>query len=140
MKEVTLANYKQDKFHGAVTQAMEVVLEKQGYVSAVDVLLQMQRITPKQLEDWRMGRVDYLERITAGGLGAINRILRLLAFHAHVLNLLPSQTSYRKWGKGNKGIALRFSKSGEPKLEAAWSRHYVSPKLKQSKKSDNAAE
>jgi hypothetical protein len=31
MKEVTLANYKQDKFHGAVTQAMEVVLEKQGY-------------------------------------------------------------------------------------------------------------
>ncbi|MCA9159375.1 MAG: hypothetical protein KDA72_13665 [Planctomycetales bacterium] len=96
--------------------------------------LQMQRITPTQLEDWRIRRVDYLERITVGRLGAINRILRLMALHAHDLNLLPSQTSYRKWGKNGKGIKLRFSKSGEPKLEAAWSRHYVSPKFKQSKK------
>jgi hypothetical protein len=32
--------------------------------------------------------------------------------------------SYRKWGRGGKRIVLRFSKSGDPRLEAAYSRCY----------------
>lgn len=35
-------------------------------------------------------------------------------------NLKPSQTAYRSWGKGPKQ-PLRFSKSGEPAVEALWS-------------------
>jgi hypothetical protein len=39
--------------------------------------------------------------------------------------LKPSNTVYHKWGKGGKRILLRFSKTGAPALEAAYSRHYV---------------
>lgn len=95
------------------------------YVAPVDVLLQMQRITKQQVEDWRFGRIDYLERVTLGGLGKMSRILRIIEIHCCKLNLTPSQTAYRKWGKGGKRIVLRFSKSGEPNLEKAYSRHYV---------------
>ncbi|TWT94502.1 hypothetical protein [Stieleria varia] len=143
MKKITVENYTQDKYYDKVVRAMAVVLDKQGYVSPIDVMVQMQKLTPKQVEDWRFARIAYLERVTAGGLGAVNRILRLMGFHAHDLNLIPSQTAYRKWGKGKK-ITLRFSKSGEPKLEAAWSRHYVCPKrtrqLKQKSSTDNVSD
>lgn len=128
MKKITVANYKQDKYYEKVVRAMAAVLERQESVSPIDVMLQLQRLTPKQVEDWRFARIAYLERVTVGGLGTVNRILRLMGFHAHDLNLIPSQTVYRKWGKGGKRITLRFSKSGEPKLEASWSRHYTCPK------------
>ena len=48
------------------------------------------------------------------------RILRLLRFHVHDLNLKPSPTVYQ-----HRGHRLRFSRSGEPKIEEAWSRHFV---------------
>lgn len=128
MKKITVANYKQDKNYEKVVWAMAAVLERQESVSPIDVMLQLQRLTPKQIEDWRFARIAYLERVTMGGLGTVNRILRLMGFHAHDLNLIPSHTVYRKWGKGKKRITLRFSKSGEPRLEAAWSRHYTCPK------------
>lgn len=108
---------------------MAAVLERQESVSPIDVMMQLQRLTPKQIEDWRFGRITCLERVTVGGLGAVNRILRLMGFHAHDRNLIPSQIVYRKWGKGKKRITLRFPASGEPKLEAAWSRRYTCRKL-----------
>ena len=133
MKQITVGNYKQDKYYEKVVRAMDAILERQNSVSPIDVMLQLQRLTPKQVEDRRFARIAYLERVTAGGLGTVNRILRLMRFHAHDLNLIPSQTVYRKWGKGKTRIMLRFSKSREPNLEAAWSRHYVSPKPRAAK-------
>lgn len=129
MKKLTVENYKQDKYYAKVVRAMSAVLAKQQFVSPIDVMLQLQRLTPKQIEDWRFGRIAYLERVTVGGLGTVNRILRLMRFHAHDENLNPSHTAYRRWGRGKKHITLRFSKTGDPNLEAAWSRRYVSPKL-----------
>ena len=62
-----------------------------------------------------------------------NRILRIIGFHAHDLNMVPKITHYHQWGKG-KNQALQFSKSGDKKLEEAYSRHYLwnqSPEKKQ---------
>jgi hypothetical protein len=42
------------------------------------------------------------------------------------LNLVPSQTAYRRHGKGPKQL-LRFTKTGDPNLEAAYSRRFVWP-------------
>jgi GTP cyclohydrolase FolE2 len=53
MKKITIANYKQDKFYEKVVRAMAAVLERQEFVSPIDVMLQVQRLTPKQVEDWR---------------------------------------------------------------------------------------
>lgn len=125
MKKLTPSNYKKDSLYPSVARAMAEILKAKGYVAPVDLLLHLGRITSKQYEDWRFGRVDYLERVCTGSLGRLSRLLRILELHARSLQLTPSQTVYRKWGRGGKRIALRFSKSGTERLEAAYARHYV---------------
>jgi hypothetical protein len=84
----------------------------------------MGNLSRKDYEHWRFGRIPYLERVITGSLSKINRKLRILHLHALDRGLKPSQTVYKKWGKGPK-ILLRFSKHGDPALEAVYSRHYV---------------
>ena len=58
---------------------------------------------------------------------AIGRaLLRILRFHAHDLNLVPSVTAYRRLGKGPEQ-PLRFTKTGDRNLEEAYARHFVWP-------------
>jgi len=125
MKRLTKNDYAKDKLYPAVARAIEEILKRSDHVAPVEVLLQMERISKKQYEDWRFKRIGYLEKVTLGGLGKMIRILRIVELHCKTLNLTPSQTVYRKWGKGGKRITLQFSKHGQPKLEAAYSRHYV---------------
>lgn len=36
---------------------------KKGYASPLDLFLEMGKISPKLVEDWRFGKVPYLERV-----------------------------------------------------------------------------
>ncbi|WP_144057756.1 hypothetical protein [Novipirellula maiorica] len=69
MKKITVENYKQDKYYEKVVRAMAAVLERQENVSPIDVMLQLQRLTPKQVEDWRFARIAYLERVASRWAG-----------------------------------------------------------------------
>jgi hypothetical protein len=92
----------------------------------VEVLVKMDILTPKDLEDWRLGRVPYLERVVRGSLSRLSRLLRILGFHCHDVNLVPSQTAYVRWGKAPR-TPLRFTKTGEERLEKIYARHFVWP-------------
>lgn len=124
-KNITAANYKKDKLYPTVARAIAELMKAEDVVTPIGVLMQMERISKEAYEDWRLGRVPYLERVFSGSLGKANRILRILKLHAESLHLVPSQTVYRRWGKGKKHLALRFSRSGEPNLEKAYSTHYL---------------
>jgi hypothetical protein len=108
-----------------VRGAVAVVLRHKGYVSVVDVLVEMKRLTPAHLEDWRFGRIPYLERVVAGNLSKLSLIGREIRRVARAQGLKPSVTVYRKWGKGPKRT-LRFSRSGEPSVEQAYATHWLS--------------
>ena len=95
-------------------------------MAPVDVLIGMGLLTREHHEDWRRGRVPYLERVINCNLTRLGRLLRILRFHAHDLNLKPSWTAYMHWGKGPRQ-RLRFTKTGEPKVEEAYARHFVWP-------------
>ena len=125
MKSITAANYQKHQFYPAIARSVHAILKSNRVVAPVDVLLHTQRITKQQLEDWRFGRIPYPERVCVGNLSKLSTILRILDLHARAIGLKPSQTVYHKWGRGGKHIILRFSKSGAPALEAAYSRHYV---------------
>ena len=125
MKKISQSNYKKDKLYSPVARAIAEIMKTEDAVTPVDVLMRMNRIDKKAYEDWRFGRIPYLEKICLGSLGKANRILRILRLHAESLHLVPSQTVYRKWGRGKKRIILRFSKSGHPNLERAYSTHYL---------------
>ena len=125
MKKVTATNYQKDKLYPAVARVVAETLKTSDVVTPLELLVRLERITKQQCEDWRFGRIPYLERVCQGNLSKLSAILRILDHHARAIGLKPSQTVYHKWGRGGKRIILRFSKSGEPALEAAYSRHYV---------------
>jgi hypothetical protein len=126
MKEVTLENYAADRYYPKIVAAVEASLQSAGFVSPIDVFVSMELLDKRHVEDWRRGRVPYLEKVIKCNLAKAGRILRILRFHAHDLNLLPRTTDYGRWGRG-PNVRLRFSKSGEHKIEEAYSRHFVTP-------------
>jgi len=127
MKRVTSQNYKKDKYYPRVVRAVTAILKSGDAVAPVDVFVGMGLLDPKNVEAWRMGRIPYLEKVIHCNLEKASRILRILKLHAESSKMKPSQTDYRKWGKGRK-IKLRFSKYGIPALEEAYSRHFLCPR------------
>ncbi len=109
MKKTTRATYKKDKYYKKVTAAVHELLKGGFVVVPADVLIQMGYLTKEDYEDWRFGRVPYLERVIGCNLSKVNRILRIFRLHAEDLGLRPSPTVYKKGGKGSK-IFLRFLK------------------------------
>lgn len=107
-----------------VTEASSKLLKEKGYISVVDVLLEIGKLSRQDYDDWRFRRVPYLERVINGGLGKINTVLRTIQKNSHHGNLKPSKTLYKSWGKGPKKL-LRFSKSGDPNIEQAYSTHFL---------------
>lgn len=122
MKKVTLENYAADRYYPRIVAAVEARLQSAGFVSPIDVFVSMELLEKEHVEDWWRGRIPYLEKVIKCNLAKAGRVLRILRFHAHDLNLLPRATAYRR-----RGRALRFSKSGEHKIEEAYSRHFVKP-------------
>lgn len=122
--KTTVSNYKKDKYYPRVVKAVGELLSQTNIIAPVEVLIQMGNLSNKSYESWRKGQVSSLERVFEGSLSKANRILRIIKFHAHDLNMKTSSTVYKKFGKGPKHI-LRFSKSGDPNIEASYSNHYI---------------
>lgn len=123
---VSPATYRDDPLYPRIMRAVASILGRGRVVAPVDVLIQMGLLLPERLEDWRHGRVAYLERVIHCNLARLSRFFRILRFLSHDLNLVPSHTAYMRWGKGPKE-RLRFTKSGHPNLEEAYSKHFVWP-------------
>src|SRR5262245_26956973 len=117
-ERVTVEDFRSDPMYPRIARAVAAILVSGKVVAPV--------VVPKDLEDWRSGRVPYLERVIHGSLSRLSRLLRILGFHCHDLNLVPSQTAYVKWGKGPR-TPLRFTKTREEQLEKIYARHFVWP-------------
>ena len=123
---VSLSTYRDNPLYPKIVHAVGGILEHETVVAPVEVLVRMHLLDREKLVAWRHGRVPYLERVIRGNLNRLSRLLRILRFHAHDLNLKPSWTDYRRWGKGPQQ-ALRFTKTGDSKLEQAYATHFFWP-------------
>jgi len=119
-------DFRADPLFPKIERAVLSILAEGTVVAPVDVLVAMHLLAPDSLEDWHRGRVPYLERVIRCNLTRLSRLLRILRFLAHDLNLVPTQAAYHRRGKGPRQ-ALRFTKTGDPNLEAAYARHFVWP-------------
>jgi hypothetical protein len=90
MKKVTVNAYRKDKYYPRVVRAVAKVLSKSDVVAPIEVLIEMGNLSKKNHEAWRKGQVPYLERVFEGSLSKANRILRIIGFHTHDLNMVPS--------------------------------------------------
>ena len=109
-----------------------LLLQENGHISPVDVLLRMGRLSKDNYERWRRRHVPYLEKVVAGSLNEHEFFLRELQSLARELDLKPSRTMYVSWGKGSRQ-PLRFTKTGNPRLENWFSTHYIGAQLRQRK-------
>jgi len=123
---VSVASYHTDPLYPRIERAVNAVLANGKVVAPVDVLIGMDLLASDQLQKWRRGEVPYLEQVITCNLARLSRLLRILRFHAHDLNLKPSATVYMRHGKGARQ-RLRFTKSGDAKLEEAYATHFVWP-------------
>jgi hypothetical protein len=118
-------SYKSEPLYPKIARAAAVLLQR-GKVVAPGGTGGDGLADPQTTRGLANGQGALSGRVIAGNLTRLSRLLRVLRLHAHDLKLVPSVTAYMRWGKGPKQ-RLRFTKSGEPKIEEAYSRHFVWP-------------
>ena len=112
------------------------ILKKQVFVSPVEVLMEIGVLSSEHYNDWRFGRVPYLEKVCNTNLSKLSFIMSELRAYARGMNLKPSRTVYNQYGVKGRKIRLRFSKSGNPNIEKAYVTHYVNTALFNKKVAD----
>jgi hypothetical protein len=100
--KTTRSTYKKDKYYSRVTAAVDQLLKERHVVAPVEVFMQMGNLTKEDYENWRFGRIPYLERVIQGSLSKVNRILQILRLHSKERGLYPSTTVYKKWARGRR--------------------------------------
>jgi hypothetical protein len=123
---------RKDELRKRVVRAAEAALAHHQYVSAIDVLVGSGLLAATNVEAWRKGRVDFLERVIQGNLKKISLSMKMFRLWAREKGLKPSETGYVRRGR-NSTVDLRFSKSGDPGIEKNYRTHYVSPALSERK-------
>ena len=119
---------------GRVHDSMYRQCQSRGYASPVGVLLDIGVLDKKRYEDWRHGRVPYLEAACTVNLHELSEIMKVVRDYASRNGLKPSFTDYRQ--AGAKSRVLRFSKSGNPAIEMAYATHYVVVNVALSRRGD----
>ena len=117
---------------GAVHNSMYHQIKRRGYAAPVDVLIDCGVLPKKVYEEWRFGRVPFLEKGCTVNLKKLSFIMHHIRVYAQKNKLKPSVCVYKRWGvkkKGGQGhkpvILLRFSRSGDNKIEQWYSTHYL---------------
>ena len=111
-----------------IQDAVSRQCQSRGYAAPVDVLMDIGVLSKRNYEDWRRGRVDFLERVCQINLKKLSFIQRQIRICAQKNGLKPSVAVYRQWGTTGKKVPLRFSKSGKPNIETWYATHFIDQK------------
>lgn len=115
-----------------VIRAAEEGLFRQNYVSTIDIFIGIGFLQPVHVQDWKKGKIPYLEKVIQGNLGKISHVMKCFRQWVIQKSLKPSETAYLARTRGQKR-ELQFSKSGSPQIETAYRTPYVSPLLSERK-------
>lgn len=121
---------KDSELTGKVHSAVYHQCKQRGYAAPADVLVDIGVLPRQKYEEWRFGKVQYLEQACTCNLNKLSFIMKQIRAYAKETNLKPSFCCYKQWGAKKKHghqavVPLRFSKSGNPEIERAYATHYV---------------
>jgi len=114
-----------------VVRAAEASLVERQFVTPIDVLVGLGWLTPQAVDAWRQGRADDLERLAQVNLHKLSAAMAVLRRWGEQRGLRPSETAYLARARDRR--PLRFSRSGDAAIEAAYRTHWVSPELSEAK-------
>lgn len=121
-----------------VIKAAEEALHNQHYVSIIDVFVGMRLLQYVHVQDWRKGRIPYLEEMIQGNPAKISLATECFYRWIAANGLTPKEIAYLARTNGPKR-ELQFSESGDSQIEKAYRTHYVSPTLSEKKHSTKFA-
>lgn len=110
-----------------VAAAAQAALERQRFVSPIDVLTGIRWLPSSSVDVWRQGRVPDLEREAAVDADRLAEALELLKDWAAGRGLQPSETAYLTSTRDRR--PLRFTASGDEEIERTYRTHWLSPDL-----------
>ena len=129
-----------------VRSAVYLQCRNRGFAAPVDVLMEVGYLSKQDYENWRYGRVDYLERVCKANLSKLSLVMREMRSYAAKAGLKPSFCYYKRWGTKKKNgqgrkpvIPLWFSKSGDPEIERRYATHFVDLKRTAQLKAERTA-
>ena len=85
-----------------VNSCMYLQCRDRGYAASVDVLMDIGILQKDKYEDWRFGRVSYLERVCTINLHKLSTIRHQMRVYAQKAGLKPSFCYYKQWGTKKK--------------------------------------
>ncbi|MEH2491506.1 hypothetical protein [Bradyrhizobium sp. AZCC 2230] len=115
-----------------VAKAAERALAARHFVSAIDILTGIGWLDDGAVERWRRGQTDCLEQDVQSSLPRISEATSIFRSWAISRGLLASPTAYVD--RTPQRRELRFSRSGDPGIEASYRTHWVSPELSKAKR------
>jgi hypothetical protein len=115
-----------------VARAAEAALADREFVAPVDVLMGVGWLPPGVVDRWRQGRVEYLEAAAQVDPSKLSAAMAAFRRWTERHGLQPSETEYVARTRDRR--RLRFTSSGDPAIERAYSTHWVSPKLSERKR------
>jgi hypothetical protein len=96
------------------------------------VLVGLGWLPPARVDEWRQGRVPYLEAAANANLSKISTAMKTCRRWAQDNGLKPSETAYVARTRDRR--PLQFSKGGDPGIERAYRTHWISPELSENKR------
>lgn len=120
-------NDNMKRLEARTVAAAEAALAARKVVTAIDVLQGIGWLPQARVDEWRQGRLAYLEGGVSTNLHKISAVMRMFRRWAQSRGLAPRETAYVSRTRDRH--QLRFSKSGELAIERAYRTHWVSPEL-----------
>ena len=124
-------NDNMKRLEARTVAAAEAALAARKFVTAIDLLQGIGWLPQARIDEWRQGRLAYLERGVSTNLHKISAVMRMFRRWAQSRGLAPRETAYV--ARTRDRHQLRFSKSGELAIERAYRTHWVSPELSAAK-------
>jgi hypothetical protein len=115
-----------------VARAAEAALADREFVAPVDVLMGVGWLQPGVVDRWRQGRVEYLEAAAQVDPSKLSAAMAAFRRWTERHGLQPSETDYVARTRDRR--RLRFTSTGDPAIERAYSTHWVSPELSERKR------
>jgi hypothetical protein len=120
-------NDNMKRLEARTVAAAEAALAARNVVTAIDVLQGIGWLPQARVDEWRQGRLSYLEDGVSTNLHKISAVMRMFRRWAESRGLARRETAYVSRTRDRH--QLRFSKSGELSIERAYRTHWVSPEL-----------
>jgi hypothetical protein len=126
-KAIDTMNDNMKRLEARTVAAAEAALAERQVVTAIDVLQGIGWLPQVRIDEWRQGRLAYLEGGVSTNLHKISAVMSMFRRWAQSRGLVSRETAYV--ARTRDRHQLRFSKSGALSIEQSYRTHWVSPEL-----------